>query len=232
MAFTYQLKMNIPEISNSGHAYFDELENKPCPFSMDKVAEDDERQAVWAKEREVYGFDSTETWDLNSAFYAWLYEHLRMYVDKASDVVNLHYHKFKWKDEELSQISGLEMQLEISKEDSIRQTFPQGYHAYLIALNAKHPNWTFVPYNTGLDWNTVLNEEHVGNRSLVYKTSDDSWKSKEAGDYDAATGTYVGKSGANWYRASIEGISYCMNPQQESAALCPGYIVFPAWRLS
>ena len=118
----------------------------------------------------------------------------------------------KWKDEELSQISGLEMQLEISKEDSIRQTFPQGYHAYLIALNAKHPNWTFVPYNTGLDGNTVLNEEHVGNRSLVYKTSDDSWKSKEAGDYDAATGTYVGKSGANWYRASIEGISYCMNP--------------------
>lgn len=117
-----------------------------------------------------------------------------------------------WRDDELSKVAGIEMQLEISKEDAIRQTFPQGYHDYLIALNAVHPNWTFVPYNTGLDWNTVLNEEHVGNRSLVYKTADDSWKSKEDGDYDPATGTYVGKSGANWYRASIEGISYCMNP--------------------
>lgn len=125
MAFTYQLKMNIPEISNSGHAYFDELENKPCPFSMDKVAEDDERQAVWAKEREVYGFDSTETWDLNSAFYAWLYEHLRMYVDKASDVVNLHYHKFKWKDEEYYQDEIIDMIL-----DRIRFFFSDEYDDY------------------------------------------------------------------------------------------------------
>ena len=117
-----------------------------------------------------------------------------------------------WKDEELSKVAECQLLLEISKEDSIKATFPSGYWDSLIALNNRHPNWTFVPYNTGLDWNTVLNEEHVGNRSLVYKTADDSWKSKEAGDYDPATGTYIGKSGSNWYRASLEGIAYCMNP--------------------
>lgn len=117
-----------------------------------------------------------------------------------------------WKDTQLSKISGLMMLLEVSKEDSIRETFPSGYWDYLIALNNQHPNWTFVPYYTGLDWNYVLEQEHVGNRSLVYKTANDSWKSKEEGDYDPATGTYIGKSGSNWYRASIEGIAYCMNP--------------------
>ena len=90
--------------------------------------------------------------------------------------------------------------------------FPSGYRAKLREINRLHPNWTFIPFNTGLDWNTVVDNEMQGNRSLVYVTCDDSWKSKDPGDYDASTGTYIGKSGKNWLRASRVAVEYNLNP--------------------
>ena len=90
--------------------------------------------------------------------------------------------------------------------------FPYGYRAKLRELQTKHPNWVFIPLNTGLEWNDVVNEELKGNRSLVSITVNDSWKSKEAGDYDSSTGTYIGKSGKNWVKASKEAVEYNLNP--------------------
>ena len=90
--------------------------------------------------------------------------------------------------------------------------FPYGYRAKLKELQDKYPNWTFVPFETGLEWNDVVNAEMQGNRSLVSITVKDSWKSKEKGDYDPETGTYVGKSGKNWVRASREAVEYNLNP--------------------
>ena len=91
-------------------------------------------------------------------------------------------------------------------------TFPYGYRVKLRELQSAHPNWTFVPLYTGLDWNTVVNEEMQGNRSLIYITAKDSWKSKDPGDYDPSTGTFIGKSGKNWVRASREAVEYHLNP--------------------
>lgn len=62
---------------------------------------EDNRQEQWAKEREEYGFDERETWALDSAFYCWLYERLKMYLDV--NCVNLTYHKFEYEGEELTQ---------------------------------------------------------------------------------------------------------------------------------
>lgn len=62
---------------------------------------EDSRQEQWEKEREEYGFDERETWALDSAFYCWLYERLKMYLDV--NCVNLTYHKFEYDGEELTQ---------------------------------------------------------------------------------------------------------------------------------
>lgn len=62
---------------------------------------EDSRQEQWEKEREEYGFDERETWALDSAFYCWLYERLKMYLDV--NCVNLTYHKFEYEGEELTQ---------------------------------------------------------------------------------------------------------------------------------
>lgn len=65
--------------------------------------EDDKRQERWAKEQEEYGFDERETWALDHAFYCWLYERLKMYVERASKIVKLDFHKFEYEGEELTQ---------------------------------------------------------------------------------------------------------------------------------
>lgn len=94
----------------------------------------------------------------------------------------------------------------------VNQYFPYEYRQALIELHQKHPQWSFVPFYTGLDWNTVIRNEMVPTRNLIYKTAKDEWKSKAEGNYDPSTGTYIGKSGPNWVQASQEAVEYFMNP--------------------
>ena len=82
--------------------------------------------------------------------------------------------------------------------------FPVSYQADLQKLKEAHPNWTFVPMNTGLDWNTVITNEIGGGKSLIYKTYGD-W-TKE-GSYD----------NGNWYYASEEILKYFMDPRNALA---------------
>ena len=92
--------------------------------------------------------------------------------------------------------------------------FPQGYRAKLREINKLHPNWTFIPLNTGLDWNEAVNAETKGNRSAIQKYSaiPDSWLSKDSDVYNPATGEYKDIAGWNWKRASRECVEYYMNP--------------------
>ena len=62
---------------------------------------EDLRQEQWSMERSIYGFDERETWALEHAFYCWLYERLKMYVDVCN--VRLDYHKFEYEGEMLTQ---------------------------------------------------------------------------------------------------------------------------------
>lgn len=118
----------------------------------------------------------------------------------------------QWQNEELVKVTGAVYHSEISNLEAIYVNFPSGYWEPLAALSRSHPNWIFVPFHTGLEWSEVVAAQREGVRSLVYRTVDDSWKSKDPGDYDPATGQYVPKSGANWFRASETGVSYCLNP--------------------
>ena len=117
-----------------------------------------------------------------------------------------------WQEKYLTPVIGTRLRTEASNIESIYANFPSGYHEKLVALAKAHPNWTFVAHNTGVDWYEAATQERVGNRSLVYKTVADSWKSKDYGDYDYSTGTYIPKSGPNWFRASQEAVDYCLNP--------------------
>lgn len=56
----------------------------------------DERWEKWQEEIEEYGFAEYETWNMDSAFYAWLYERLKMYLETASNIIDLNYHKFEF----------------------------------------------------------------------------------------------------------------------------------------
>lgn len=78
--------------------------------------------------------------------------------------------------------------------------FPESYRAALETLKQQHPNWIFAKMNTGLDWNTVIANELIGGKSLVYKSFADCTKE---GVYDGGT----------WFYASEDILEYYMDPR-------------------
>lgn len=86
--------------------YLEELHSKTvtnyCHLLENK---EDDREAIWEKERQIYGFDNRETWSLDFTFYLWLYERLMMYKEIGGQVINLSYHRFfKYKNKEYTQL--------------------------------------------------------------------------------------------------------------------------------
>ena len=97
------------------HKYLDDIgvtKDKNLWWFDDDQYPNDARIERWKKEREVYGFDNRETWDLQTTFYLWLYERLMSYVDFASSVVNLSYHTFEYHGQKYTQIELINMMLE------------------------------------------------------------------------------------------------------------------------
>ena len=93
------------------------------------------------------------------------------------------------------------------------QGFPESYKPYLRSLHSQYPNWTFTAVHTGLDWETVISNESVVGRNLVYTSSKSSWKSTQDGAYDWGTGTWPGFDGSAWVAASEDIIRYYMDPR-------------------
>ena len=79
------------------------------------------------------------------------------------------------------------------------EQFPESYRSALEALKQKHPNWTFVRQNTGLDFQTVINNELQGGKSLVYKSYGDYCKE--------------GQHSPTWYFASEDVLKLYMDPR-------------------
>ncbi|MDE5716619.1 MAG: Ig-like domain-containing protein [Lachnospiraceae bacterium] len=80
--------------------------------------------------------------------------------------------------------------------------FPGSYQADLRNLKNAHPNWTFVPMKTGLDFNTSVAEEMKDGKSLIQNTQ---------GNIDKG---WVGaKKAGSWHYATKSGVSYYMDPR-------------------
>jgi beta-N-acetylglucosaminidase len=80
------------------------------------------------------------------------------------------------------------------------EQFPASYQSALKALKDAHPAWVFVPYYTGIDWNTAIANEIGSGKSLVYKTFPDYMKE---GLYD----------NGSWYYASEDVLKLYMDPR-------------------
>lgn len=108
--------------------YIDELgikfEDTPQGFCMNEKHRDPRRK-YWHEERLKYGFDNRETWSLDYTIKLHLYERLKMYDE--NNCIDTFYHKFRYKDEELTQqdcidrmIEGLKLDLALSDYDKKR----------------------------------------------------------------------------------------------------------------
>lgn len=84
-----------------------------------------------------------------------------------------------------------------------------GYKALIEKLAKGHPNWTFQLYETGLVWETVINNEYQGHggspKNLVPNTYSGGWICPVC-----KTRAY---DNGSWYCASREAIEYIMDPR-------------------
>ena len=66
----------------------------------------------WRHERQVYGFDSRECWNIDYTFYLWLYERLMKYLEDAEPVVDLTWTKVEYNGKTYTQRELIDMMLE------------------------------------------------------------------------------------------------------------------------
>ncbi len=93
------------------------------------------------------------------------------------------------------------------------QGFPESYRPALRELHAKYPQWIFTAFDTGLDWNDVIQNESLVGRNLVSSSSISSWKSTANGAYDWGSSTWPGFDGSSWVAASEDIIRFYMDPR-------------------
>lgn len=90
---------------------------------------------------------------------------------------------------------------------------PDFYKPYLAGIQRRHPKWKFVFYDTGLDWNTVVQEE-----SKAWQT-DSGWHSKSlvSGSmplsYRLPSIQTIPVEGKSWFAADPKTVSYFMDPR-------------------
>lgn len=86
--------------------------------------------------------------------------------------------------------------------------FPESYRHYLNTLKQKYPNWTFTYFDTGLEWNNVI-EAEAKTRPYVSSASQLNVIENRGGEWLC---TCCDNSG-RWKHISRKAISYYMDPR-------------------
>lgn len=67
-------------------------------------------------QRRKYSFDERDTWAMDSAFFCWLYERLKMYLKCSSEIIDLEFDKFEYNGVEYTQLQLITILLEKLEE--------------------------------------------------------------------------------------------------------------------
>lgn len=78
---------------------------------------------------------SEESWNLDFQLIKWLNEHLKVYVQESIKAVDLEFHKFKYKNKELTQIEIMNRLIEIT--DMLLNNEPYNWGNYDRLITAK-----------------------------------------------------------------------------------------------
>lgn len=98
------------------------------------------------------------------------------------------------------------------------QKFPDSYKPYLRDLHKLHPNWEFTAVHTGIDWNTLVENERNKSgqiKNLINCTTSAphyNWRATVVG-YDWATDKWSSYDGSTWFAASQGIVEYYLDPR-------------------
>lgn len=115
--------------------YLDDLNIPINKYGTNFMPDTDERNEIWNKQKEEYGFDSRECWNLDQTFIEWLYSHLMMYLEDATGIIDLNYHKFEFDGKTYTQKEAIEFILERLR-NSLIDIYDDKNEAYLGVYDA------------------------------------------------------------------------------------------------
>ncbi len=99
-----------------------------------------------------------------------------------------------------------------------QQGFPESYKPFLREMHKAHPSWNFIAVQTGINWDTLVENERNKSgqiKNLVYCTSSNphyNWRSTEVG-YNASTNKWYPYDGTVWFAASNQLVKYYLDPR-------------------
>lgn len=100
---------------------------------------------------------------------------------------------------------------------TVPDDIPAIYKPYIEQLLKAHPNWKFVIYDTGYDWNSLFstgsNGQGYPGRSLISYNYPLSYRSTESGNYDWRNDKWIAHDSNQWYQANTQTIAYYMDPR-------------------
>ena len=120
--------------------YLDDLGLKQDEYGTNFTKNDDGRKTEWEQQREIYGFDERETWNMGTTFIEWLYSHLKMYDEV--NIVNTNYHTFKFQGKTYTQQELMDLIMEKCEYFLLNQDKPdlnlenKAYEEAKIAIQA------------------------------------------------------------------------------------------------
>lgn len=120
--------------------YLDDLGLKQEEYGINFTKDNDKRKTEWEQQREVYGFDERETWNMGTTFMEWLYSHLKMYDE--INIVNTSYHTFEFQGKTYTQQELMDLIMEKCEYFLLNQDKPdlnlenKAYEEAKIAIQA------------------------------------------------------------------------------------------------
>lgn len=60
-------------------------------YGLNWLSKDDDRLKDFNDEKEMYGFCSAETWNMDRIFCEWLYSHCKMYLEKVEGIIDMEF---------------------------------------------------------------------------------------------------------------------------------------------
>lgn len=94
--------------------------------------------------------------------------------------------------------------------------FPESYYSKLAILKQAHPKWTFKAINTGLDFNSAVEEENSLGRSLLEVSgsyNNVGYLNTISGSYNYYNDKFKAFDGSSWFAANKDTIAYYMDPR-------------------
>lgn len=96
------------------------------------------------------------------------------------------------------------------------ENVPAEYKSYIEALLAVHPEWNFVIYDTGVEWDSLFTTaaQCAFGTNVVHSSYWLSYRSTQSGAYNWRTDEwYSPENESGWYQANAQLISYYMDPR-------------------